>query len=93
MGKKVAKCYICKKKIGLSFREKMKLECAKIPEEQKQKFLDLFLEGKKNLGEASKEAGIDSTAAMYVLNQKIKTKTIKICHIEYKGKTYSGDIF
>ena len=49
--KNVEYCVLCKKKIGLSFRERLDKKVKKVPQEKKQKLLDVIWEG-KTVGEA-----------------------------------------
>lgn len=59
-GKNQSHCIMCRRKIGKTFKEKLKEKVDNISIETKQKFLDLLHEG-KTVGEAEKETGINET--------------------------------
>jgi hypothetical protein len=68
-------CFFCGKKINLSFQEKIKEACDKVPHEIKQKFLDLIHDG-KTIGEARQQAGLgdqDLLVSCEFLNENIGT--------------------
>lgn len=56
----VENCCLCHKKVGKSFKERLKDKVALVPIEIKQKFLDALNDG-KNIGQAKIIAGIDDT--------------------------------
>lgn len=49
--KNIEHCLLCKKKIGLSFRERLDIKVKAIPQEKRQKLLDAIWGG-KTVGEA-----------------------------------------
>jgi hypothetical protein len=68
-------CFFCGKKINPSFQERIKEACSKVPQEIKQKFLDLIHNG-KTIGEAREQAGLsdqDLLVACEILNENIAT--------------------
>ncbi len=79
----LGKCLFCNKKIGYTFKEKLKLRVASISNEEKQRVLDLAHDG-KTIGEINKIMGFDTiiTGEIIVSNldsykylrKEIKTK-------------------
>ena len=70
MGKDSENCIICGAKIGKSYKQKLKEKVASVPQETKQKFLDLMWAG-KSVGEAKYECGLDLQVAGGILQENI----------------------
>jgi len=69
--KNVEHCVFCKKKIGLSYKERVQKRVDLVPYLVKQKILDLLHSG-KTVGEALDESGIkDRDAGYEIINQNI----------------------
>lgn len=63
-------CLFCKKKINLSFTEKLQQKVDAVPQEKKQQLLDLLHEG-KTIGQARDSVGLELIVAGEIITQNI----------------------
>lgn len=75
------RCLACGKKINPSWLEKVQEQVKQVPQETKQKMLDLFRQG-KTIGEAREICGLDLHVAAEIIRENIETKSFSYLRVD-----------